>query len=79
MINIIVKVGETSDPFGAPVHAVDRLLGLDSVTSRAIVEDLRERGLIAVRMRASNIAESGEVRLAPMWWERVARARKAGE
>ena len=68
-IQALISAGRVRDPWGSPIHAVDRELQLSSEKSLNFVEDLVCRGLVNIRTQSLDRADPDDQGPQLFWWE----------
>ena len=68
-IQALISAGRVENPWGPPIHAVDRELQLSSEKSRNFVEDLVCRGLVNIRTQSLDRADPDDQGPQLFWWE----------
>ena len=67
--NALISTGQVIDPWGPPIHAVGRAVGLLSSESRKLVSAMLLQGTVCIRTRA--LPDRSELYSHLSWWEVV--------
>jgi hypothetical protein len=67
--NALITAGQVIDPWGPPIHAVGRAVGLLSSESRKLVRAMLLQGVVCIRTRA--LPDQAHLYSHLSWWEAV--------